>query len=423
LILHFFESAKVSEPNDRQAAGKLEEPEPNKSSKKIWLSAGVVVAVTGAAWLLHSAVASGASTDTQAPPPPQVVVAKPVIKQLDRQIRLLGQFSAVDQVELRAQVGGTLTGIHFRDGEVVHKGDLLFTIDSRPYEIKLDQATAQLETAKARLNLANSELHRSQELQRNDAGTVQDVEQRTSEQQSAQAAVDNAKAQIRDAQFDLEHCRIVAPFTGRIGNHQVSIGNLVAGSRAATSPTTLLATLVSLDPIHLDFDMSESDYQSFSKYRAQANGNTVNRVELALADEKTFDRHGALDFVDNRLDRSSGTIHARATVANPNLDLTPGEFARVRLVVAQPAPTLLVPDTAVLPDQSEHVIMSLTSANTVVAKQVEVGEIRDGLRVIRSGLGPTDPVIVDGLTFASPGAKVTPHQSEIHASASAPEQN
>src|SRR5258708_35084958 len=171
--------------------------------------------------------------------------------ELDTRLGFLGQFSAVDQVELRAQVGGTLTGIYFKDGDIVHKGDLLFTIDPRPYEIRLAQANAQLETATARLELADRELVRPQALQRSLAGTAQNVDQRTADQRGAQAAADDAEAQIPDAQFDFEHWRVTAPFTGRIGTHLVSVGNLIAGSRAATSPTTLLATLVSIDPLYL----------------------------------------------------------------------------------------------------------------------------------------------------------------------------
>src|SRR5262249_51195167 len=149
-------------------------------------------------------------------------------------------------------------------GDIVHQGDLLFTIDARTYEIKLTQANAQLETASARLALADRELNRAQVLATKSFGTQQAVDQRTADLQTAQAAVDDANAQIRDAQFDLEHCSITAPFTGRIGTHLVSVGNLIAGSRAATTPTTLLATLVSIDPIYLDFDMSESDFLIFS---------------------------------------------------------------------------------------------------------------------------------------------------------------
>jgi len=225
--------------------------------------------------------------------------------------------------------------------------------------------------------------------------------------------VDDAKAQIRDAEFDLEHCRITAPFTGRIGTHLVSVGNLIAGSRAATSPTTLLATLVSVDPIYLDFDMSESDFLAFSRNRARLNGGLANRVEIALGDETEFARQGTLDFVDNVLNRSSGTIHARATVPNPDGFLTPGEFARVRLVVGTPMQALLVPDTAVLPDQSQHIVMTVSPQGMVVPKVVEIGELRGGLRVIRSGLTSNDRVIIDGIPHAAPGTKVAPEDGAI----------
>jgi multidrug efflux system membrane fusion protein len=258
------------------------------------LYAGTIatLAVVAAAWLAYSYRQSDAAASAAPAAPPQVVVSKPLLREVDSRLGFLGQFSAVEQVELRAQVGGTLTEIHFKDGDVVQKGDLLFTIDPRPYEIRLAQANAQLETATARLELADRELVRAQALQRSLAGTAQNVDQRTADQRAAQGAVDDAKAQIRDAQFDLEHCRITAPFTGRIGTHLVSVGNLIAGSRAATSPTTLLATLVSLDPIYLDFDMSESDFLAYSRGRAGPKEGLADRVEVALSDETRFTRPG-----------------------------------------------------------------------------------------------------------------------------------
>jgi RND family efflux transporter MFP subunit len=340
-------------------------------------------------------------------------VSKPLVRELDSQLGFLGQFSAVEQVELRAQVGGTLTGIHFKDGDIVHQGDLLFTIDARPYEIKLAQSNAQLETASAGLALANRELYRAQELAAKAFGTAQTVDRRTADRQTAEAAVDNANAQIRDAEFDLEHCRIVAPFTGRIGTHLVSVGNLIAGRRTATSPTTLLGMIVSLDPIYFNFDMSEADYLQFSRGRLTQRGPLADKVEIALSDEKEFSRQGTLDFVDNVLDRSSGTIHARATMPNVDLLLTPGGFARVRLALGAPVATLLVPDVAVLPDQSEHVVLTVGSDGMVVPKQVEVGDIRGDLRVIRSGLAPTDKVIIEGMPYAAPGSKVAPKDGAI----------
>ena len=398
---------------NRLKAGKQDLRAVRRSPARLLVAAGVGIAVVVTGSLTYLYRQSNAAVPAAAPALAQVVVSKPLAREVDSRLGFLGQFSAVEQVELRAQVGGTLTGIYFKDGDIIHKGDLLFTIDSRPYEIKLAQANAQLETASARLALADRELYRAQALKRSDFGTEQAVDQRTADKQAAQAAVDDAKAQIRDAEFDLEHCRIIAPFNGRIGTHLVSVGNLIAGSRAATSPTTLLATLVSLDPIYLDFDMSESDFLTFSRDRARLKEGRADEVKIALSDETQFKRQGTLDFVDNVLNRSSGTIHARATVPNSDLLLTPGEFARVSLVIDAPAPTLLVPDTAVLPDQSQHIVMTVAPDGMVVPKQVEIGDLRGSLRVIRSGLAPNDQVIIDGIPHAIPGAKVAPQHDTI----------
>jgi RND family efflux transporter MFP subunit len=236
------------ETGNRRWAGEQGSRGGRRSQAKLWVAVGIAIAVVATAWLAYSYRQSDAAASAPAALP-QVVVSKPLEREVDSRLGFLGQFSAVEQVELRAQVGGTLTGIHFKDGDIVHQGDLLFTIDPRPYEIRLAQANAQLETANARLVLAGRELHRAEVLAAKAFGTQQTVDQRTADQRTGQAAVDDANAQIRDAEFDLEHCRITAPFTGRIGTHLVSVGNLIAGSRTATSPTTLLTTLVSLDPI------------------------------------------------------------------------------------------------------------------------------------------------------------------------------
>jgi RND family efflux transporter MFP subunit len=398
---------KVNEASNRKAPGANDRRAGKHPLFKWWGATGLTVAGLGVAWTAYSYQPSQAAPAPPPPPPPQVVTSTPLVRDVDSSIGFLGQFSAVDQVELRAQVGGTLTEIHFKDGDVVHKGDLLFVIDPRPFDIRLAQATAKLETATAKLTLANRELIRAQALKRGDAGTDQNVDQRVSDQHAAQASVDDAKAQIRDAQLDLEHSRVTAPFTGRIGSHLVSVGNLVSGSREGTSATTLLATIVSTDPIYLNFDMSEADYLAFSRYHAKSQDPLADKVELALSDETKFDRTGTLDFVNNVLDRSSGTIHARATVPNAGLALTPGEFARVRVVVSAPAPTLLVPDAAVLPDQSHHIVLTVSAEGIVTPKLVEVGDLHGGLRVIRSGLSRQDEVIIGGIAYAAPGSKVT----------------
>jgi membrane fusion protein, multidrug efflux system len=403
--------------DDRLDAAEPRRPGVARSQAWPWVAAGVAVALAVVAWIGFSYRQGGRTAATM--PPAQVTVSKPLVRDVDTRIGLLGQFSAINRVELRAQVGGTLTEIHFRDGQIVHQGDLLFVIDPRPYEVKLARANALLQTASARLGLAASELGRAQTLQQRNFATPETVEQRTAEQNSAQAAIEDAKAQIRDAGLDLEYTRITAPFTGRIGARLVSIGSLVAGSRASTSPTTLLTTLVSLDPIYLDFDMSESDYLTFARERVRLSGPLANQIVISLGDEDRYTRTGTLDFIDNSLNRSSGTIHARATVPNPDLFLVPGAFARIRVAIAPAAPTLLVPDAAVVLDQSKHMVMTVSGDGKVVPVAVETGDLRGGLRVIQSGLGAEDRVIIEGLVHALPGSKVEAQEGAIQYDASA----
>jgi membrane fusion protein, multidrug efflux system len=375
------------------------------SGRVLAILAGVAAA-SGGVWCESTSLTHHARAAPAEQVLPQVIAVRPEQRDIPDRLGFLGQFAAVDAIEVRAQVGGVLTGVHFRDGDIVHKGDLLFTIDPVPYEIRLAAARAQLESAQARETLATREFKRAQTLVHGDAGSVENVDQRQSERQAAQAAIDAAQAEIRDAQFDLDHCRIIAPVTGRIGTHLVSVGNLVAGSRTASSPTTLLTTLVSLDPIWLNFDMSESDWDQFSRNRLSTTGTLSEPVQIALNGTQEYARAGTLDFVDNAIDRSSGVIHARATVPNPAFDLLPGAFARLRVESSPPRPTLLVPDAAVLPDQSRHIVLTVSKDGIVVPKLVVPGDARGAMRIIRTGLSPDDRVVIDGLVYAAPGAKV-----------------
>ena len=389
------------------------------------------------------------------PVAPAVTVGVPLQREIRGRLQFLGQFSAVDQVELRAQVGGTLTKIRFKDGAIVKAGDLLFEIDPTQYEIKLSNATAQAERARtqaekartqvekaraqvdrarARLELASQELTRANTLQRTDAGTVENVEQRSAEQLSAKAAMDEAQAivgeaeaavheaeaagheaeaLVRDARYDVGHTHIYAPFTGRIGTHFVSVGNLILGNRGGGNATTLLATMVSLDPIYFNFDMSEADYLTFEHQRASQKTSIANEIEVSLSDENRFARRGILNFLDNAIDRSSGTIHARATVPNADLFLTPGAFGRVRVDLSTPRRVLLIPDTSVTADQTDRMVLVVGSEDVVKAKKVQSGELRDGLRVIDSGLDPSDRVIIGGPPTVQPGTKVSPKHGTI----------
>lgn len=400
---------------------RIDQPEPealsgpplNRRGAKSWIGAVAIVAVITVAIVLGGRFFGRGIVQAAPPNPPVVTVSEPLQRELDSRLQFLGQFSPVERVELRAQVGGTLTKIGFKDGDVVRRGDLLFEIDPTQYQIKLSEAEAQLESAQARYDLATKELTRAQTLQQTEAGTIENLEQRSGEQRTAQAAINAAQALIRDAQFDLNHCRITAPFTGRMGNHLVSTGNLVSGSRAGAGATTLLATIVSLNPIYLDFDMSESDYLTFERERTKQKGGLAQRVDAALSDESEFKHAGTLNFIDNSLDRSSGTIHARATIPNGDLLLTPGVFGRVLLPTTKPTSVFLVPDDAVLPDQSEHVVLTIGPDSVVTPKKVQLGDLRGGLRVIRTGLLPNDRVIIGGVAIAAPGSKVTPHTGTI----------
>ncbi len=328
------------------------------SRRRIWIGgAAVVLLLAGGAALLDPIGLHRPSAASVAPPPPPAVtVSVPLRRDVAQWTSFTGQFSAVDYVEIRAQVSGYLTEIHFTDGAIVHKGDLLLVIDPRPYEIALQQAEAQLLTATAGLELANRQIVRTVALHRDDFASGELLDQRVQQQRAAQATLGQANAAVRSARLNLEFTRITAPLSGRISTHRASIGNLISGSQGAGS-TTLLTTIVSLDPIHLDFDMSEGDYLAYRRFQQDqqhtpGSGSIDRTVQASLSDEPGWERRGKLDFIDNQLDRSSGTIHARATLPNPDLFIAPGQFARLRVPTGASRPVLLVPDAAIANDGS-----------------------------------------------------------------------
>lgn len=382
------------------------------------VAAAVVVLIAVSMGLMVPGWRHGGSVSAQpAPPPAAVTVSAPLQRNVAGWTGFLGQFSAVDQVEIRAQVGGYLTEIHFTDGQIVHKGDLLFVIDPRPYSIALAQGNAQLMTASAGLDLARQELARAAQLKHDSFVSGEVLDQRVQQERGAEAALEQAKAAVGAAALNMEFTHVTAPIDGRISSHRVSIGNLVSGGQGGMA-TTLLTTIVSLDPIHLDFDMSETDYLAYRRFlQSMPAGSTADHaVDASLADEQGWTRHGTLDFIDNAMDRGSGTIHARATLANPGLFIAPGQFARLRLPTAAPTPTLLVPDEAVTTDQSQKQVLTVAADGTVVPRPVELGPMAIGLRVVRSGLHPGDRVIINGMMHAFPGTRVAPQQGHIVAS-------
>ena len=365
--------------------------------------------------LLASCCPAAAFAQAPGGPPPAVTVSTPLQRNVTEWLEYTGQFAAPDYVEIRARVSGYLADIPFKDGQLVNKGDTLFVIDPRPYEIEVQQAEAQRDTAQANIDYSSRDVSRGAALRQNDNLAASTYDQRVQQLRAATAALSAANAAIRQARLDLEYSRVTAPVTGRIGATQVSRGNLVVGG--GNNNTTLLATIVSTDPLWFNFDMSESDFlvyqRAVSAGRLGSPRQAGTVVQLRLDDEHDWKRTGKIEFVDNQIDRSSGTIRVRATFANADGFITPGQFGRLRLPASEPHSTLLVPDAALTTDQSRKLVMTVDADGTVVPKVVQAGPISDGLRVIRSGLDPADRVVIDGLLRARPGAKVSPQPGTI----------
>jgi RND family efflux transporter MFP subunit len=366
---------------------------------------------------------------TQAePPPPAVTVAKPLVKEMQDWADFTGQFEARESVEIRARVSGYLESINFTDGQLVKKGDLLFVIEPRPFELALETAKAQLSQSEAQVELAKVQLERTAQLRKNDYATKETYDERVAQLSIATATRDAAIAAVNQAQLNLDYTRVTAPVSGRVGRHEVSVGNLVMGGTSGTSGTTLLTTIVSLDPIWLVFNVSEGDGMTYKRLvqRGEVKNarDSVVEVQGQLMDEHSWTLKGTIDFVDNQYDRSSGTIRVRAAFPNPDLFITPGQFGRVRVPMSQLKPTMLVPDAAVVTDQSVKLLFSVAPDGTVVPKPVELGPVTDdNLRIIKSGIAPEDRIIVNGLLRARPGGKVTPEEGTIQGSAPPPATN
>lgn len=369
-------------------------------------------------------VGCGESADSaaegQATPTPQVTVAPPLIQPITEWDEFTGRFETTASVEIRARVSGYLQSIEFTDGQLVEQGQLLFRIDPRPYEAALDQTRAQLQSAQARVELARSELDRAQELVGRDNISRSTFDQRTQEMRAAEAAVLEATAAQREAELDLEWTQVRAPVSGRISDRRVDTGNLVTGDPNAT----MLTTIVALDPIYFVFDMSEGDHLAYQRAVAEnrlpsTRGNETP-VQLRLPDQSDWAYQGRIDFVDNRIDLNSGTIRVRAVVPNADHFLTPGQFGRVRIPGSLEYEAVLVPDSAIMTDQSTRVVLSVSEDGTVVPKIIRPGpSYPGGLRIVRSGLGAEDRIIINGLMRARPGSKVAPQEGTIAPDASA----
>lgn len=346
--------------------------------------------------------------------PPPVTIAQPLTQKVTDWDEYTGRFVAMQSVELRARVSGYLDEIKFKDGQLVEKGQLLFVIDPRPFRAALDKAQADLKQQESRQVLAASELQRATKLLEARAISQEEFDTRADSARQSESSVASARAAARSAELDLEFTQIRSPIAGRIGDRKIDIGNLVSGG---SSTATLLATIVSQDPIYFEFDGSEADYLRYVRLSQSgtrpSSRDAANKVMVRLMDEAGWTHEGEMNFVDNQLDPNSGTVRGRAILSNVNQTFLPGMFGRLRLIGSGPYEALLIPDEAILSDQSTKLVLAVDKEGLVTPHPVQLGPKIDGLRVVRSGIAATDAIIISGLSRARPGSKVSPQMGKI----------
>ena len=375
----------------------------------------LALALATAAALAAAGCTSQAETGPAMPPPPEVSVAPVLTKPVGQWDDFTGRVAAVDTVELRPRVSGYIERVAFTEGQEVRKGDLLFTIDPRRYRANLDRALAELDRARSEARLAQAQDRRAQTLIDAKAISREEFEGRRASSAQGNAAVRAAEAAVEAARLELQYTQVRAPISGRVGRALVTRGNL------AQADSTLLATVVSVDPVHVYFETDEQAYLHYKQLERDGRGGAQSTVRIGLADEDGHPHEGRLDFVDNQVDPRTGTIRARAVVADPDRRFTPGLFARVQLQGGTAAPAMLVDDKAVLTDQDRKYVYVLGPHNTAQRKDVTLGRQVDGLRVVTAGLSPKDRVIVHGVQKVfMPGMPVAPKPIAMGAPPAAP---
>jgi multidrug efflux system membrane fusion protein len=355
------------------------------------------------------AVLSGCAANAAPPPPPppQVTTARAIERGTAEFEEFTGRLEAVDVVEVRPRVAGLLQRVAFREGTEVRKGDVLFAIDPRPYQAELNRARAELQRVKSRAQLAHSEVERSRILVEKQAISREEFDVRENTEREVAAAISGAEAAVETAAMNLEWTEVRAPISGRIGRAHVTEGNLV---QAGAPSATLLTTIISLDSMYVYFD---ADERAFLNYGVQEQSDSKQSlrngkfsVQLALADDNGFVHTGRLDFVDNQLDATSGTIRARAVFSNASRRFAPGLFARVRLLSGAQHSVVLIRDEAVGTDQDRKFVFVLNDKNTVEYRVVQLGRIAEGLRTVTAGIAAGEQIVVNGLQRVRPGAVV-----------------
>jgi multidrug efflux system membrane fusion protein len=342
--------------------------------------------------LALSACGEGAAAPVGGPPPAEVDVAPVVSRAVHQWDEFNGRISAVESVELRPRVSGYIERVAFAEGQEVRKGDLLFVIDPRPYQAALAQAQASLERARSQADLARAQNARAEQLIEAKVISREEYESRQANHAGSDAAVRAAEAAVAAARLDLQFTEVRSPINGRAGRALVTTGNL------AQADATMLTTVVSLDPVYVDF---EADEQTYLRYNALARSGeraaSNNPVRVGLAGETGYPHAGTVDFIDNQVDPRTGTIRARAVLPNPDRTFTPGLFARVQLEASGEFQALLIDDKAVLTDQDRKYVYVVGDGGVAQRKDITLGRNADGLRIVASGLAPTDQVVVGGV--------------------------
>jgi len=353
--------------------------------------------------------ACGSSTTAVAPPPPEVTTARVIEKRVKDWDEFTGKFQAIDTIEVRPRVSGYIDQVAFTEGKIVKQGDLLFQIDPRPYQADLDHAKANLALARAQLDLAQIEASRIQKLTDTGAVARDELDRRVSTLNQQRANLASQQATLDTATLNLGFTRVTAPIGGRVSRAEVTRGNLVSGGN---NGGTLLTTLVSIDPIYVYFEGDENTYLRYGqlalKGERPSSRDTRNPVRVALANEQTAAHEGYVDFVDNALNPQTGTIRARAVLANKDGLFTPGLFARVELVGSAEYDAILIEDRAIGTDQNQKFVLVVGPDNKTEYRKVVLGRMRDGLRAVREGLKPGDVIVVNGLQRVRPGIVVAP---------------
>lgn len=341
------------------------------------------------------------------PPAPKVNVAKPVSKQVVDYLNFTGNTQAVQSVDLKARVEGYLQGISFQDGQLVKKGQPLFVIEPEPYKAKVQQAQAQVEGYKATLEQAEIEYNRAQRLFKERAGPDTDVVKWQTSRDTAKAQLAGAQAQLELAKINYGYTQVSAPFNGRIGRHMVDLGNLVGAGQM-----TLLTTVIQYDPMYVYYTLNERELLRLIRLSDSKRGRTQNKLplEMGLSDSEGYPYKGEVDFADLGVDPQTGTMLLRGSFPNTDLSLVPGLFVRLRAQV-DVRQALLVPETAVGVDQGGHYVLVVGDKNIVAHRQVEVGQVVDGMQVIDKGLDGSELVVVNGIQYARPGAEVVPEEA------------